>query len=252
MGKIKDRKGEFGVSSQGENMTIVRYGGKADIDVKFEDGTVVEHKQYNDFLKGKIKNPYFPNVYGFGFIGVGDYKSVDENGKNTKCYITWHDMYKRCYDTKYHEKEPSYKNCKVCKEWNNYQEFAKWNDENYYEVENERMTLDKDILCKRNKVYSPETCVYVPQSINALFIKRDNERGDLPIGVSKYEDKFVAHLNKDNKLIHLGYYDTPEQAFLAYKEAKEQYIKKVAEEYKDKIDPRAYEALMNYKVEITD
>ena len=252
MSRIKDRTGEFGVSNSGERMTIIRYGGKNDIDVKFDDGTVVEHKQYNDFKRGKIKNPYFPNVYGVGFVGIGDYKSVDENGKNTKCYMTWHDVHKRCYDPKWHKKEPSYKNCRVCQLWNNYQEFAKWNDENYYEVGNERMNLDKDILCKGNKIYSPDTCIYVPQSINALFIKRDNERGDLPIGVSKYEDKFVAHLSKDNKLIHLGYFNSPEEAFLAYKQAKEQYIKEVAEEYKDKIPYRLYEAMINYEVDIND
>ena len=45
---------------------------------------------------------------------------------------------------------------------------------------------------------------------------------------------------------------TPEEAFLAYKKDKEAYIKDVANKWKDKIDPRAYEALMNYEVEITD
>ena len=174
MAEKDDRLNEIGYNNNGERMTIVRYGNEKDIDVQFDDGVIVEHREYGNFKKGKIKNPYFPNIYGFGFIGVGDYKSVDENGKPTKCYDTWKHMHERCYDPKYQEKKPTYKNCKVCKEWNNYQEFAKWDNENYYEVGDERMALDKDILCKGNKIYSPETCVYVPQSINSLFVKRDN------------------------------------------------------------------------------
>ena len=255
MGRPKeDRTGETRVNNNGEEMRIVRYSNKNDIDVQFtKDGTIVEHKQYGNFKRGNVKNPMTPSVYGVGFIGVGDYKSVDENGKNTKCYDTWKHMYARCYDPKLQEKYPTYKGCTVCKEWHNYQEFVKWDYENYYEVGNEKMTLDKDILCKGNKIYSPETCVYVPTSINVLFTKRNNERGEYPIGVYKKGNKFVAQLNKgDGKQIYLGLFNTPEEAFLAYKQAKEEYIKEVAEEYKGKIDNRAYEALMNYEVEIDD
>ena len=251
MGKKDDMLNKVGYNNNGERMTIVRYGGARDIDVRFDDGTIVEHRYHSAFKRGLIKNPMRPIIYGVGFIGIGEFKST-ENGKPTKCYVTWHDMHKRCYDPKYHEKKPSYENCKVCQLWNNYQEFAKWDNENYYEVGNERMTLDKDILCKGNKVYSPDTCVYVPQHINNLFVKRDKLRGDLPIGVCKHKDKFRACLNKDNKNIHLGTYNTVEEAFLAYKQSKEQYIKEVAEEYKDKIPYRLYEAMMNYEVEIDD
>ena len=233
-------------------MTIVRYGGRNDIDVQFDDGTIVEHRMYGNFLKGQIKNPFFPSVCGVGFIGVGDFKTCDENGKETKCHKTWHAMHIRCYDPKYHEKRPTYENCTVCEEWNNYQVYAKWHNENYYEVGNEKMALDKDILCKGNKVYSPDTCIFVPNSINVLFTKSDETRGEYPIGVSKHGNKFRARLNKGDERIHLGIYSTVEEAFLAYKQAKEQYIKEVAEEYKDKIPHRLYEAMINYEVEIND
>lgn len=254
MGKKEDRLNETRVNNDGEEMMIVRYGSAKDIDVQFiKDGTILQHRNYYTFLKGSIKNPMTPTVYGFGYFGIGEFKSCDENGKNTKCYMTWHDVHKRCYDSKYHEKKPTYENCTVCKEWNNYQNYAIWHIENYYEVGNERMMLDKDILCKGNKVYSPETCIFVPQFINSLFTKSNKARGDCPIGVTKDGNKFMARLNKDNgKLIWLGTYDTPEEAFLAYKKAKEAYIKEVAEKYKGKIDPRAYEAMMKYEVEITD
>ena len=252
VGKKDDRINEIGYNNNGEEMMIVRYGGVKDIDVQFSDGTVVEHKRYDHFKNGEIKNPMFPSVYGVGFIGVGDYKTCDENAKITKCYDAWSNMLQRCYDPKYQEKHQTYKGCTVCQLWNNYQEFAKWDNENYYEIENERMTLDKDILCKGNKVYSPETCVYVPQSINKLFTKSDNKRGKLPIGVTKYRNKFMAQLSKGDKRIYLGSFDTPEEAFLAYKKAKEQYIKEVAEAYKLQIPQKLYEALINYEVEIDD
>ena len=55
-----------------------------------------------------------------------------------------------------------------------------------------------------------------------------------------------------SKLKYLGRYNTPEQAFLAYKIAKESYIKEVAEKWRDQIDPRVYNTLMNYEVNIDD
>ena len=98
--------------------------------------------------------------------------------------------------------------------------------------------------------YSPRILLLLT---NNLFTKRDEARGKYYIGVTKYRNKFKAQLNKGiGKSISLGTYDTPEEAFLAYKKAKEAYIKEVAEEYKGKIDNRLYEALMNYEVEITD
>ena len=253
MGKKLDRTGEVGFNNNGERMVIIRYSNWDDIDVQFDDGTILEHREYGNFKKGTIKNPCSPSVYGVGYFGIGEFKSIDENGKKTKCHDTWHDMHRRCYDHKFHEKQPTYENCKVCEAWHDYQVYAKWHNENYYEIEGQTMALDKDILCKGTKVYSADTCVFVPLSINSLFVKRDNERGEYPIGVSKHGNKFRVHLSKGNgKPILLGAYDTVEEAFQAYKQAKEAYIKEVAEEYKGKIDHRAYEALMKYEVEITD
>ena len=254
MGRPKlDRTNETRINNNGEEMRIIRYGNVHDIDVQFDDGVILEHREYGAFLKGQIKNPMTPTYYGIGFIGVGKFKTCDENGKNTKCYDTWLNMLARCYDPKLQEKYPTYKNCRVCEEWWNFQVFAEWYYSHFYEIENERMALDKDILKKGNKVYSADTCVYVPQSINSLFIKRDNERGNLPIGVRKNRNKFQARLCKGNgKRIQLGTYTTPEEAFLVYKEHKEQFIKEVAEKYKGQIPHEAYEALMNYEVEIDD
>lgn len=253
MAKKKDRTGEVGVNNNGEEMTIVRYGKYDDIDIQFDNGVIVEHRKYDDFKKGEIKNPFFPIAFGVGYMGIGKFKSRDKNGKPTKCYNAWHNMLKRCYYFNYQEKNTTYANCTVCKEWHDFQVFAEWYYSHFYEIENEMMTLDKDILHKGNKVYSPETCVFVPQSINKLFTKRDTVRGKYPIGVCKMGNKFIAYLCKGNgKQISLGYYATPNEAFLAYKHAKEKYIKEVAEEYKLYIPQKLYDAMIVYEVEIDD
>ncbi len=116
------------------------------------------------------------------------------------------------------------------------------------------MDIDKDILCKGNKIYSPDACVVVPQNINKLFTKCNNSRGDLPVGVSyhKLNEKYIARCHVKGKLKHLGYYDSPEEAFYVYKNFKEKYIKEVAEEYKNKIPQKLYDAMVTYKVEIDD
>jgi hypothetical protein len=161
----------------------------------------------------------------------------------------------RCYNEKYQEKRPTYLGCTVDSYFHNFQNFAKWYDENYYEIEGQRMELDKDILIKGNKIYSPETCVFVPQFINSLFVKSDTKRGGLPLGVhfDKQTKKYRASCNNGKgKQVPLGRFNSPEDAFQSYKKFKEDVIKKVAEEYKDNIPNVLYEAMINYKVEITD
>jgi hypothetical protein len=64
--------------------------------------------------------------------------------------------------------------------------------------------------------------------------------------------KYIVGFSKRSKTKHIGYFVTELEAFLAYKEAKEQQIKVVANRWKDQIDPRVYDALMNWEVEITD
>ena len=120
------------------------------------------------------------------------------------------------------------------------------------------MCLDKDILCKGNKIYSRDTCVFVPQRINSLFTKCDNARGDNPIGVhptlsGNYQ---VCCNNGYGKSICLGTYKTKEEAFRVYKEYKEKVIKETIDSYKGKIPEPFYsrlrEAMYNYEVEIDD
>ena len=256
MSRKIDRAGEEIYNKWGSLMRIIEYKNANDILIEFQDEYKIRKSAtYDEFKKRNIKNPYDKAVCGVGYVGEGIY-----NEKNYPyIYAKWFSMLKRCYDPYYINKFPTYIYCIVCEEWHNFQNFAKWYEENYYEIPNEKMHLDKDILCKGNKIYSPENCIFVPERINILFVKSDASRGKYPIGVCwrKSRNKFMSQcniLNKENnrKHIYLGTYNTIEEAFLAYKTFKEKYIKEVADEYKDLIPQKLYDALYKYEVEIND
>lgn len=249
------RIGEENTNNFGSNIIITKYNNNKDINVYFSEyDWTAEHIQYGHFKNGNIKCPYEPRHYGVGYKGEGLYK-MSKNGKNTKVYTTWNTMLERCYDYKLHHRYPTYTDCTVCDEWLNFQNFAQWYEDNYYEIEGEKMNLDKDILVKNNKVYSPDTCVFVPHSINLLFIKRNVDRGDFPIGVcfDKKNNKYKAQCQIKNSVNkNLGRYNTPEEAFQAYKTFKENYIKQIANQYIDLIPQSLYNAMINYEVEYDD
>ena len=249
-----DRTGEEGYNNFGSKMIIVRSNGNNDIDILFPKYKyIVKNRMYTDFKRGKISCPYEPRIFNKGYIGEGKYK-ISKNGKYTKVYKTWKNMLERCYDEKFQNKNPTYKNCTVYEEWHNFQNFAKWYENNYYEINNQKMCLDKDILIKGNKIYSPETCLFVPSNINNLFVKNNAKRGDLPIGVYYYKrnGKFKAQCSDGNKYINLGNYNTPQEAFQVYKKFKENLIKQVADEYKPYIPKELYEAMYRWEVDIND
>ena len=267
MGSKVDRIGEKNINNFGSEMIIVnsytRFNDKHKrnytyIDVLFPQyNWIAKGVQYDNFKKGSVKCPYERTIYGVGYIGEGKSK-VSENSKKTRLYATWSHMLERCYDEKIHKKRPTYKDCSASEKFHNFQNFAKWYEDNYYEVEGERMCLDKDILVKGNKIYSPETCIFVPNTINLLFVKRDNKRGESVIGTSLHQGKYVAQCNMINpktgksKQEFLGYYETQEKAFEIYKYYKERNIKQVADYYKGRIPDKLYDALYNYEVEIDD
>lgn len=163
-------------------------------------------------------------------------------------------MLKRCYDVEFLKKLTTYQGCSVCKEWHCFATFQKWFNEHYIDG----WCLDKDILVKGNKMYSPDACCFVPNEINSLFTKRQNYRGKTPIGVQYYKPQrrfkecYKAFITKGGEKRYIGVFATDVEAFNAYKIEKEKWIKEVADKWKDKLEPRVYEALYNYKVEITD
>lgn len=240
------RIGEKKLNNFGSKMIILNYKTAIDIDIYFpEFNWIFKKATYDNFKMGRIKCPYEKRFYNKGYLGEGEYDT------NHKSFKHWYRMLERCYDSKLHNQEPSYIKCECCESWLNFQNYAEWFENNYYEIGKEKMQLDKDILIKDNKIYSPETCIFVPQRINNLFTKRQNDRGELPIGVTKLRDEYLAQINKKNKRYRKLFTNIVD-AFNWYKLEKEKYIKEVAEEYKDLIPKELYEAMYNYKVEIND
>lgn len=168
--------------------------------------------------------------------------------KNKKIYDIWKRIIDRCCDEKYQEKYPTYKDVTVCAEWYDFHNFSKWYESNYIET----FHLDKDVLCRNCKIYSPETCCFVPREINNLFTNRYNKRGIYPLGVSKLNNLFKSNISINGLRVHLGLFKTPQEAFEVYKIAKENYIKEKANEWKGKITEEVYNAMYVYEVDIKD
>lgn len=227
-------------------MKIVSYNNANNISILFDDGFIMKNIRYGNFKRGAVANPYIPSLCNVGFMGYGVFDS------NDMAHNIWRGMIERCYGTnKNRVRDISYSECYVSSDWHNYQNFAKWYKNNYYQIDGEVMMLDKDILTKDNKTYSENSCIIVPNSINMLINGRTrSDGGDSPLGVSyhKKTKKYQASCNKNGKPIYLGIYDTPQEAHMAYKQYKEKLIKDMANSYYNKIPDKLYDALMNYKV----
>jgi hypothetical protein len=168
-------------------------------------------------------------------------------------YFLWRNMLARCYSGVVQTQQPAYIGCTVSENFKNYSYFHEWcqtqrgfNTLGYH--------LDKDLLVRGNQFYSENHCVFIPSEVNILLTKSDRARGVHPIGVffKLKIGKYCAQLGLFGDRKHLGYFETVQEAFQAYKTAKEAHVKHMAELYKDQIDIRVYEALMAYQVEITD
>lgn len=182
---------------------------------------------------------------GFGINDV-------PKSRGTKEYILWINMINRCYSEDLHKRKPTYKGCEVSDYFKKLSSFSSW-CQTQIGFNQPTFELDKDVLNKGNKEYHPDKCVFIPKEINSFLRTKKKMRGELPIGVSMDKrGNCVARMSINGRNAHIGTFKTPEQAFQAYKLAKENHIKLLAEKYRDQIDPRAYEALLNYKVEITD
>lgn len=252
--KCQNRIGQENINNSGCTMKIVVYNNFDDIIVEFQDeykGLV--HTTYKNYLIGNVKNPYGANVCNIGITG-------NKYPTNTKEYKTWLSMIQRCFSEKEKIKCPTYRDVACCDEWLLYENFHDWlhSQENFEQwLCGKRWNVDKDILVKGNKIYAPEYCCLVPHNVNTLFIKCNAARGELPIGVHKNKNHFIALCRNPikNKYEYAGNYPTLDEAFyLGYKSHKENIIKQVAQIEFDKgnIIKECYEAMMNYKVEITD
>ena len=155
-------------------------------------------------------------------------------------YSSWTHMLERCYSKKYLESYPSYIGTSVSSEWLYASEFKKWMEQQ----DHEGKCLDKDIIVRGNKLYSPDKCAFVLPATNSFVTASDASRGDYPIGVhlSKRKGRYKAYCRNpfSEKQEHLGYFSTPGEAHEAWRKRKHELAQLVAD---TESDPRIVEAL---------
>ena len=248
----KDCVGKICKSKSAGDFKILKYNNARDVEIQFLKTGYRKVAEMKEVRNGGIKDPYAPSVYEVGIVGTK--YPISEGGRDTKEYTLWKNMLQRCYSNTYKKKYPTYESCEVSNKFKSYEYFYEWCNKQIG-FSNQDWHLDKDLLTKGNKVYSENSCVFIPNEINSLLTKSTASRGEHLIGVCwhKKDKSFVAQVNKSKGGREwLGSFKTEIEAFNAYKIAKESFIKEQAEKWKSQIDERAYKALMNYTVEITD
>ena len=248
----KDCIGKVCKSKSSGDFKILKYNNNRNVAIQFVNTGYETTVELVQVKRGNVKDPYSPSVHGVGILGTKYSNTI--NGVRTKEYVLWQSMLRRCYSDFYKKKHPTYEGCEVSDNFKSYEYFYEW-CHNQIGFDNEGWHLDKDLLVKGNKVYSEDSCIFIPKEINLLLTKSTASRGEHLIGVywSKTNKAFRACVNKNKGASeHLGYFKTEIEAFNTYKVAKESFIKEQADKWKSQIDPRAYNALMKYKVEITD
>ena len=188
-------------------------------------------------------------IHGVGWYEKGEFTAC-VGKKHNKEYKLWSGMLERCYSEVFKELEPTYKKCEASHNFKNYQFFAKW-CQSQIGFKNKGWHLDKDILIKGNKLYSEDTCVFVPFEVNLFFVDNKIVRGENPIGIYFYKQtgKYKATCAVNGKAKHLGFFSTPEEAFSVYKQFKESLCKELATKWRGQIDNRVYDAMMTWSVE---
>lgn len=134
-------------------------------------------------------------------VGVNDAPYLVQpiiEGKKKVCpfYQTWASMLWRL------KRRKAYADTTVCEEWHYFMCFREWAQAKTWRGR----VLDKDLLSGNNKVYSPETCVFILPATNSLI-------SGLPDvfytrGVDKHQGRWRALCGRK----YLGHYDTEQEA----------------------------------------
>ena len=218
--------------------------------IKFLDTGYETTVFLNQIRTGSVLDYRKPTICGVGVVG----SKLSTEELQSKVYKDWTNMISRCYSKHTLEKHPTYKDCTISDDFLHYPTFKEW----YFKQpsrNNKGWVIDKDLLCRDGvKVYSPITCVFLPPELNSLLTTTKAKRGGLPIGVKlmKCKTGYHADIGMDGKNFYLGKYNSIDKAFKVYKQAREEYLKVKADKYKDQLCERAYNALYNYEVKITD
>ena len=238
-------EGKVFTSTNSGDFKVVEYIDPKNVVIEFLTTGERFVARMGNVITGNVKDRMYPSVYGVGITGE---KIPVVEGKRCKQRELWVRMLDRCYSKG--KNKPTYEGCNVSENFKYYPFFKEWCEKQIgFDVKG--FALDKDILVKGNKVYSEDACVFVPQEINNILTYKKSTNKGLSASVALQKSgRYSVSFRKDRITQNLGRFDTPEEAFQAYKQVKESYIKEVAEKWKGDIDPRVYEALMNWTVEI--
>lgn len=241
-----NRLGETNTNKYGTVMKIIEYNKSSDIVVEFQDGHKAKvHTTYTNFTRSQVRNPYDKTVYDVGYLGEGKYKVYIDQEHLEPVYNVWRTLLGRVCTEKHRKRFPAYADCKVCDEWLCYQNFAEWWNENMYYIDNERMHIDKDIKYSDNKIYSPDTCIIVPQSINEIFHSsgRKTKDADLPYTIRRVAKGRYSVCYKAESL---GVYDTVEECLEKYIEAKRKHIRQKVKEMENDMPDKVKQVLLDW------
>lgn len=248
--KKVEYEGKVYPSNRFGDVKILEYKNNKQVVIMFLNTGFIKEESMNTIRSGHIRDNSLPTTCGFGYI---DIEGASVGRHMTKEYRLWNNMVNRCYNEVTRHAYSTYEDCFVADEWKYLSKFKDW-CEKQIGFDQDKWHLDKDILVKGCKIYSKDTCCFVPPEINCALLNNKKVRGSFPQGViyNCTKTRYRARILREYKWESLGTYDTPEEAFYAYKPVKEAHIKSLAEKWKDQIDPRVYEALMNWTIEITD
>lgn len=182
-------------------------------------------------------------ICGFGINDIPEltfYKTKDGKTELTQAYKTWAGMIDRCYRPGHEVKFKAYADCSVCEKW---KYFSNFNQNIFIYIEG--FDIDKDILIKGNKVYSPEACCFVPRVINLIFAKNKTRKSNLTRGVKyrKYGNRYSAEISINGKTKLIGYFKDINSAAKAYNQTRKEYISEIVDKYKDALKPKVFQAL---------
>lgn len=170
----------------GHRCFIIDYKDAHSVMVMYYDTMSVSTMEYSNLQKGSFVDRFKPSLYGVGYIG-----KTGRTVCNKQAYAACNHILRRCYSKEFQEVQPYYKGCSVDPRWHSFAVFEEWFMQQEQRLFREgydvgrRWSIDKDILVRGNKVYSPETCCFVPNEINSAVTKpkRRETHKHLPEGV---------------------------------------------------------------------
>lgn len=222
---------------------VLDYCGNKTYNVLFFDTNNIEKFHSSAIKNGRINDCCRPVFLGKGYVGNGHYKAKVK-GVITKEYVTWSNMMTRGYCPVYKSKQPTYKDCTVCEDWHNFQNFAKWCNEQP-NFSRDGFALDKDLMNPKNLMYSPYNCCILPREINSE-INLSQRKGITLRSSGNYMVRGTVLSGDKFKEKSLGSYKNYEEALEVYFGYKRGKILSLLKMYEEVLCEKIKTALLNY------